>query len=256
MKEQAIQKINKVGKISAIVALVSKILVILGLVVCAISLVVCLVLPKDLVKVTTVGNMVTEVNYEALGIDMLGISIADEMQDWSDMQTMLENGDKIQIETKRNGMMSGNLTLSSTTETYIPTNVNVENGKVTVDMETPEVVITLRQICGLVLVATIATVMTLITIIFIEKLCKAFRDCQSPFEENVIKKMQNVAYALIPWTLISGISESIMTSFMSNSLSFSVSLDMGVVLVVLIVLVLVYIFKYGAVLQQESDETL
>lgn len=256
MKEQAIQKINKVGKISAVVALVSKILVILGLVTCVASMVICLVLPKDLVKVTTVGNMVTEVNYEALGVDMLGISVADEMQDWSDMQTMLENGDKIQIETKQNGMMSGNLTISSTNEIYIPTNVNVENGRVTVDMETPEVVITMRQICGLILVSTIATIMTLITIIFVEKLCKAFRDCQSPFEENVIKKMQNLAYVLIPWTLISGISESIMTSFMSNSLTFSVSLDVGVVLVVLIVLVLVYIFKYGAVLQQESDETL
>jgi len=252
MKEQAIQKINKVGKISAIVALVSKILVILGFVVCAISLVVCLVLPKDLVKVTTVGSMVTEVNYDALGIEVSD----DEIQDWKDLQMELEDGENIQIETVRNGVMSGNLTVSSTGQTYIPTNVNVEEGTVTVDMESPEVVITLRSVVGLIITAMIALAMTIVTVTFVEKLCKAFRDCQSPFEENVIKKMQNLAYVLIPWTLISSISESIITSFMSNSFNFSFSLDLGVVLVVLIVLVLVYIFKYGAVLQQESDETL
>ena len=252
MKEQAIQKINKVGKISTIVAIISKILVILGFVVCAISLVICLVLPKDLVKVTTVGNMVTKVNYDLMGIEVSD----DDIQQWKDMQTLLEDGEDLQIETVQNGMMSGSLTVSSTSQTYIPTEVKIEEGTVTVDMESPEVVITLRSVAGLMITAMIALAMTIVTITFVEKLCKAFRDCQSPFEENVIKKMQNLAYVLIPWTLISSVSESIITSFMSNSINFSISLDLGVVLVVLIVLVLVYIFKYGAVLQQESDETL
>jgi len=45
-------------------------------------------------------------------------------------------------------------------------------------------------------------------------------------------------------------------SAMSGGIHLIFSIDLGVVLVVLIVLVLVSIFKYGAVLQQESDETL
>jgi len=252
MKEQAIQKINKIGKISAVVAIISKILVILGFVACTIGLIICLVLPKDLVKATMVGNMVTEVNYGLLGIE----ASDDEIQQWKDMQTMLEDGDNLQIETVRNGIMSGDLSFSSESQTYIPTEVSVDESKVIVDMQSPEMQITLRNVAGLLVTAMIALAMTIVTMIFIEKLCKAFRDCQSPFEENVIKKMQNLAYVLIPWTLISSISESIITSFMSNSISFSFSLNLGVVLVVLIVLVLVYIFKYGAVLQQESDETL
>jgi len=32
--------------------------------------------------------------------------------------------------------------------------------------------------------------------------------------------------------------------------------DLGMVLIILFIFVLAYIFKYGAVLQQESDETL
>ena len=62
--------------------------------------------------------------------------------------------------------------------------------------------------------------------------------------------------ALIPWTIVSTIINSILDSAKSGSASVSITLDLGVVLIVLAVLVLVYIFKYGAVLQQESDETL
>ena len=68
--------------------------------------------------------------------------------------------------------------------------------------------------------------------------------------------MKHLAVALIPWCIISSVSDSTFSSIVSGKPSFSLSVDLGMVLVVLVVLVLVYIFKYGAVLQQESDETL
>ena len=68
--------------------------------------------------------------------------------------------------------------------------------------------------------------------------------------------MQNLAYALIPWTVVTTISNSISDSVMNHKISLNFTLDLGVVLIGLVVLVLVHIFKYGAVLQQESDETL
>ena len=106
------------------------------------------------------------------------------------------------------------------------------------------------------LLSSVAMAMTIVTISFAESLCKAFRDCTSPFDTKVIKKMQNLAISLIPWTIILSIIDSTMDSFLAGGLRLSLSIDLGVVLVVLIVFVLVYIFKYGAVLQQESDETL
>ncbi len=75
-------------------------------------------------------------------------------------------------------------------------------------------------------------------------------------EKNVIKKMQYFAYSLVPWAVVSMISDSIRESILNNKLSVMFSIDLGVVLIVLVVLLLVHIFKYGAVLQQESDETL
>ena len=99
--------------------------------------------------------------------------------------------------------------------------------------------------------------MALVTLFFVGALCKAFRYCESPFEENVIKKMQNLAISLIPWTIISSIAESFVTNLLNvGRFEFGIGVDFNVVLVIALIFVLVYIFKYGAVLQRESDETL
>ncbi len=252
MKEQAIQKINKVGKISTIVTIICKILVILGLITCIAGAVICMVVPKELVKVTVAETMTTEVNYGSLGMEIA----EDEIEQMEQMRDWLSEGGEVQIETVRNGVISGSMSVISTGETYFPTDISIVDGVVKADMTSDDVTFTLRDVAGLILVAIIGLVMTMVTLIFVEALCKAFRDCQSPFEENVIKKMQRLAYVLIPWTFTSSVTDSVITSFRSSSIHWSFSLNMGVVLVVLIVLVLVYIFKYGAVLQQESDETL
>ena len=100
-------------------------------------------------------------------------------------------------------------------------------------------------------------IMTLVTLFFVGFLCKAFRYCESPFEENVIKKMQNLAISLIPWTIISSIADNFITNLINvGNFELGISIDIKVVLVIILIFVLVYIFKYGAVLQRESDETL
>ena len=68
--------------------------------------------------------------------------------------------------------------------------------------------------------------------------------------------MQNLAYALIPWAFATSFKDAATESLIKGGNDFAWSLDLGVVLVVLVVFLLVYIFKYGAILQQESDETL
>ncbi len=252
MKEQAILKINKVGKYSAIVAIICRILLIMGMVISLLGLVLCLILPKDLVKVSTAGTMRMKIDYGVFGIDVF----EEELRNMEEMKDWMAQGGDVRVDTVQSVVGVDGLTLSADGQTYIPTSVTVEDGVVTMDMTSGEVSIGIRDVAVLIALAMVSVAMTLVTVIFAERLCKAFRDCQSPFEENVIKKMQQLAVALIPWTVVSSIAESVLNSAVSNRMQWSFSLDMGVVLVVLIVLVLVYIFRYGAVLQQESDETL
>ena len=98
--------------------------------------------------------------------------------------------------------------------------------------------------------------LTLVTLYFVGALCKAFRYCESPFEETVTKKMQNLAFSLIPWAFFSSITEMVAQGSFTGKMELSVGIDLNMVLIIVLIFALVYIFKYGAVLQRESDETL
>lgn len=231
MKEQAIQKINKIGKISSILTLIAKILIGMGLAATIIGAVTCFLIPTSLVKVTTTRAWVVDVDFSSLGV-----SIPED-----ELETTQE-----QIEQEFVGEE----------EEYSQVEVLLTQNNVKVTEEMGEYSFTMRDVAGVISMGAIILLMTFITLFFIGALCKAFRDCESPFEENVIKKMQNFAFSLIPWSIISTITESIRDTLLNNKTSIMFSVDFSVILIVLVVLVLAYIFKYGAVLQQESDETL
>ena len=249
MKEQAIQKINKVGKISYIITVICKILVIAGLVCSVASAVICFSQPAESMRVTQRSAMIVEMSKEALGQDITDAELAE-------MQAALESGEQMQVQQVRNGMMGSGLNMVSTGQTFVPVAMDVTEDRVTIDMMTDGATYTMHDLAVLSLLMAVVLAMSIVTLTFIESLCKAFRNCATPFEEEVIKKMQRLAICLIPWTLISSIGDTITNSMMSGGMSWSFSVDLGVVLLVVIVLILVYIFKYGAVLQQESDETL
>lgn len=249
MKEQAIHKINKVGKISYIITVICKILLIAGLVCTVAGAVIWLTQPVDAMRVTQKSAMIVEMSQEGLGESISGTELGE-------MQQSLEAGEQWQVKQVQNGMVGPNLELLSTRQNYTPVAMDVTEDNVTIEMISGEVSFTMREMAVLMLMMAVVLVMSIVTLTFVEKLCKAFRDCESPFEETVIQKMQRVAICLIPWTLISSFGDTVTNSMMSGGMHWTFSIDLGVVLVVLIVLILVYIFKYGAVLQQESDETL
>ena len=230
MKEQAIQKINKIGKVSSVIALIGKILIGIAMVLSMIGAIACLLIPKDLLTVSIEGTAIMEVDVSSLGITLTEEDIAEVKE------VMMEDMDE------DDEFVYENTEFTSTGMKFVG--------------DTDVTQISMRDIAVIWLFALVTLVMTFITLCFISALCKAFRDCQSPFEENVIKKMQNLGYSLIPWAVVSTITNSVTDSLMNNKLSLNFTVDLGVVLIVLVVLVLVYIFKYGAVLQQESDETL
>lgn len=250
MKEQAIQKINKIGKISNVIALIARIFFIVGMVLCLLGAILCFLRPAETMQVTMKSNMDLVMDYAEFG--MSDEEFAAGMVDLDE-----ENeGYEIQTQTVNIGSFDGSLSVSVAQQDYEPVDVKCENGKMTMNLETQERTLNFRHLGVFWIVAFVAMGLTAVTFFFIGALCKAFRDCTTPFEENVIKKMQNLAIALVPWTILSSIVKSTLESFMQGIVRINVSVDLGVVLVVLIVLVLVYIFKYGAVLQQESDETL
>lgn len=238
MKQNAISKINQMGQIGGYLTIVAKVLVILGIIGCLAGAVIFAIIPENFISVNVSNNIGCVIDFSSLGIE-LSESQIQEVQDQSaennSMTTVMHN----------NG------------SEYITNNVSITETEMLVEAATEDVTINLSPIKWVFLAGAVNVAMALVTLFFVGSLCKAFRYCESPFEENVIKKMQNLAISLIPWTIISSIADSFVTNLLNvGSFEFGISVDMNVVFIIILIFVLVYIFKYGAVLQRESDETL
>lgn len=250
MKENAIKKINQMGSIGHIISIVGIVLNALGLFILLAAIIVCIWLPNDLFNLKLIGGAEFLVN-----VDGLGMEFEDEdIENFNKDAEAIMNGDTSSLdgwELTVNGQPVEESELEVTEMKMDKTTLNM--GAVG-----PIGEFGVKHIIVICVYAMIEGIMMIITIVFIAKLCKAFKNCKSPFEENVIKRIQHLAIALIPWTVITSVMESAMSTFVSRGgqINLSLTLDMGVVMVVVVIFILAYIFKYGAILQQESDETL
>ena len=238
MKQNAISKINKMGQIGGYLTLVAKIFIIIGIVACLAGAVIFTIIPENFISINVSNNIGYSVDFSSLGIKF------DESQ-IQEAQDMITTNGSITTSVNDNGTK------------YIVNNSSITENGISGEATTENVTMNLSVLPCIFLAGSINIAMALVTLFFVGSLCKAFRYCESPFEENVIKKMQNLAISLIPWTIISSIADSFITNLINvGNFEFGISVDLNVVLVIILIFVLVYIFKYGAVLQQESDETL
>ncbi len=231
MKNEAISKINKFGRIGNTIALVSKILVGICIAFLMVAAIIGFVLPKDFLNVKLSTNVEMDVN-----MDSFGMSFTDE-----------------ELAEKQAELVAA---AEEDKEDYVVTKIEVAGHNVAITEKAEDINLTIRNMAWLVLLLVVGLIMIMVVLCFASSLCKAFCDCETPFEDKVIKKMQNLAFSLIPWVFVSSVVDSVVDSFTNNMVALTLNIDLGVVLIILIVFVLVYIFKYGAVLQQESDETL
>ena len=231
MKQNAISKINQMGQVGGYLTLVAKILIIIAIIACLAGAIIFKIIPEEFVSVEVSENALVNVDLASLGL-----SLSEE-----DIQMIQEDASAYDV----NG------------ENYYLQDMQVTEDAIQIHTITDGFTLRLESLSWIFLAGSLNIGMALVTLFFVGALCKAFRYCESPFEENVIKKMQNLAISLIPWTIISSIADSFVTNILKvGSFEFGISVDSNVILVIILIFVLVYIFKYGAVLQRESDETL
>lgn len=236
-KQEAMKKINTMGKVGTVLALITKILLGISLGACLIGFVVTLFLPQELIQVKISG-------------------MADVIVDLSHF------GENLMEEENVGGKQLRKSVEDSTNITYAGNHFEVsgmeaEGSRMKIEALGSLTSFDMRSCSWAIAGAIVNLVLLFISTWFVSLLAKAFRDCQSPFEEKVIQRMKWFAYSLIPWAVISNIvaffERKIWTS---GAGGFDYSIDFSVVIIVLVILALAYIFQYGAVLQRESDETL
>lgn len=91
---------------------------------------------------------------------------------------------------------------------------------------------------------------------YVIKICKFLSVCETPFHENMSMLLKNFNIALIVLTVYASFGDSLINSIAKGRFAVTMDIDMISILAVVMVFGLSVIFKYGAMLQQESDETL
>ncbi len=212
MKNDIIEKIHSVGKVSRIVSRIAQVVALIGIVACMVAGVIGLFIPKDAMHF----------NGTASGKLSLDTKI-------TEFETSIKNG-KVNIlgaefDVKHTETTKGNIQ-----------NVDIEVKADDVDGNVLKMMVFSAGLIGTVFCALLWLVMR-----FTVKLSKTLETCSSPFEENVLAAMKKLSISLIPFGIfvfgISGISA------------------VALILMILVVMLFINIFRYGAKLQQESDDT-
>ena len=231
MKQEVVAKINKFGKIGEVIAQISRIFVILGAVILLATGIFMLAVPKDLFTLDYYVGMDMQVDLDAVG------------------ETITED-DMAELEAD-----AYTVTTSDTEMVIVDVEADAEANTLNVKFASePTNMFNATKIVIFVLLQLLLMVVNFITITFIVKLCKEFKTCETPFSEGVIKRIKQVGFSLIPWCIVYPTAEAAADFMVTNNLN--ISIDIGMIIMVLVVLALAHIFQYGAMLQQESDETL
>lgn len=239
-KEDAILKINKLGNAGNIIVRITKVIAIIGFVLTLAGFILLMALPKDLFTWDMGATMNLTVDVSGTGMEL----------DEEGKATMLQGFmDAMEEDTS-------SFSMSMNGSEYEALNVYATDTGMVVEAAVDTYSVELRDSAVACALGTVTLVALYITLIFAGRLCRAFRDCESPFEENVVKQLNALAYSLIPWVILGSLTEAITESIFTNKLNLMIGVDLGMVLIIIFIFVLAYIFKYGAVLQQESDETL
>ena len=231
-KEKVVRNINKIGKAGTIISTIMQIILIIGLVGVILGAAILLSIPSDMFsfRIESSGSMEFDVN----GIPEEGLKFFSK-----DLKESFVN-----VDFNMNGI------------DYKATNTVVNGSHISTEVEGNSNVITPTRLGIVVAAAGVIVLLTFVVMLFIKKLCKSIRDCESPFDQAIIKNMECCAWALIPWIFVSGISENVIKAALTGGKNMLFSVDLSTVLVILLIFGLTYIFKYGAQLQTESDETL
>ena len=241
MEQSIKRKVNRIGLVGQIVSIVLIVCMALGCFGCLVGGIVLVALPNDAVTIGVNGDMDVTVGKSLIGRWM------DEIPDT----------DQLNAQMSVNGTDYTDMHMEKTQDGLI----------IRAAAERSE--FSLNRLASAVFTGFVYCAVLLVVFIFLKRLCDGFRKCDSPFSDDVIRRMSVFAWVLVGGAALASVAEAIGNSLINRSLDLSFSLNpagmnsglevsfsFAPIIIALIVLFLTMIFRYGAQLQKEADETL
>ena len=236
MKNENIKKINTAGLVGYILSVI----LIAGVIVAMVGIVICTAGAVSISDNDINVKIATNIKINSTGdiLKKLGSFISIEGVD--DLSALAEEA--------RDGIKVNDDDLAEV-------QVQENNGEFVIDAKTNEITISMKRIIIALVASLIFLVFVTYTLFTLKALMKSLKECETPFSEDVVKKMTKFSYAVIAAvilsTFLSGFWSSLTTKF-----AYKLNINVESILFVAIIYILTVVFKYGAKLQQESDETL
>lgn len=246
MKEQTISKLNKFGHVGQIIALVVRIIVIIALIGTIVGTIIVGAMPENLAAIHINSTAELEMGSDItrfIGFD--NASIPDDFFD--DMDAAMEDdlSNAVTFDIDELGM------------SFAYDRVEERDGSPVwfFTAEAP-LEITKKTLMRPLILSDITLALVLVCVWFFGIMCKKLRYSRSPFATDFIDSMRNFAITLIPWVVMTSVTSTLSNGVFTNHMDFSFGINIGMLVIVVLMFVLIRIFRYGAILQQESDETI
>ena len=224
-------KVNKIGKAGRIVSLILVILLSVGALALVLGGIACAILPKDMVEVTLRPVVDVKVDRELLGTE------------WANIDKLLD-----QAQEKVGEEFEGAGVALEKTDAGLLVHVDPK--------EEEDATFGLRDAMRAIWAGLVGIASAIVTLVMFQQLCKAFEACRTPFDEPVIKRMNTFAWTMIVCAVVSCFARGAASAILSGWQRVSFTLNFSSIFIALIVFFLCMVFRYGAQLQREADETL
>lgn len=222
-------KVNKIGKAGKIVSIVLIVLLSIGALGLVLGGIACAIIP-DAVEVAFAPVVDVKVDKSLM-----------DMGDWELTEEALSEAN-VKVGEEFEGV-----TLTKTEEGLL----------VHVDMtDTDEATYGLKDARKAIWAGLVSIASAIVTLVMFLQLCKSFQACRTPFDEPVIQRMTTFAWTLIICAAVSCLARASIGAMLTGWQRMSFNLNLAPVFTALVVFFLSMIFRYGAQLQREADETL
>ena len=236
MKNSKVKRINTAGLIGYIISIILIVCTIVGMVAIGILTAGAATISKDNINVKVATNV--DINSTGNFLGKLNSFIGiDGVEDLSTLTQDAKEG--IKLEDKDISELS----------------VKEEDGGFSINAKTNEITISMKKIIIALVLAFLFLGVVTYALYMVKALMKSLKNCETPFSEEVIKNMTRFGTSLV-CVVVLKILFGGFWSTLTTGLRYDLNVDLSSILLVAVIYILITVFKYGAGLQQESDETL
>ena len=253
MDSKTLSKFHKFGNVGKVIMTVLMVITIIATIMCAVATGFVSSLPKDALTVRVTNNAefrFNESNFQSLWgllVDSLSYSVD------SDPEEMLSEDGGMFTPPENQDF---NAHISFFNQTYSSAKFHFDGNTRIMEAKSEPADYRSSDLVSVLIFLTLYLASGAVALFMLRRLFAVLAQCDSPFREDLIRKMKAFAFSLLPVAVFGTIGDTLSSAFLSAGKNIDIRIQGGIIIAFAVTMCLVTVFKYGVQLQKESDETL